>query len=154
MYSHAPEKYVCPICAGIRNDDENTLIRPSDFVFKSQGASAIINSFFREGNEGHIIVFPNEHFENIYNISDEILNHIGAVSKKISIAMKSAYRADGITILQNNEPASEQHAFHYHLHIFPRYEGDNFHQNFLNKINTTPEDRKKYADKISESLNG
>lgn len=42
---------------------------------------------------------------------------------------------DGVTFLQNNEPASNQHAFHYHLHVLPRYTNDNLHAHMLEKSN-------------------
>ena len=71
---------------------------------------------------------------------------------KICLAMKKSYSCDGITTLQNNEPAGGQHAFHYHFHVFPRYEGDALHKNMMNKKSTTQEERKSYAEKIKSQL--
>ena len=152
MYNHAPKDYDCPICQGLKGNSESSLIRESDFVYRDQNLSAIINSFFIQGNEGHVIIFPNHHFENIYEIDDEVLASIHKLSKKISVAMKKSYETHGITILQNNEPASEQHAFHYHLHIFPRYEDDDFHENVSDKQKTTWAERKPFADKLKKEL--
>jgi hypothetical protein len=50
------------------------------------------------------------------------------VAQKIALAMKEAYKCDGITTQQNNEPAGDQHAFHFHFHIFPRYKDDGYNQ--------------------------
>lgn len=74
-------------------------------------------------------------------------------AQKMALAVKKAYNCDGITLRQNNEPAGDQHAFHYHLHIFPRYNGDRFNQEMGNKRATTPEERKKYIKKIEAALN-
>jgi histidine triad (HIT) family protein len=150
MFNHAPSDYICPICAGLKGDSQNSLISSSDFIYRDNDISAIINSFFITGNEGHVIIFPNNHFENIYDVLEELLGKMHSLSKKIAVAIKEEYKSDGITILQNNEPASEQHAFHYHLHIFPRYDGDNFHANLLNKQKTTSEERKHYAEKLKK----
>lgn len=74
-----------------------------------------------------------EHFENLYDLPDAISAHLVRISKHLAVAMKHAYDCEGITILQNNEPAGGQHAFHYHMHLFPRYEGDALHAHMLEK---------------------
>jgi len=60
--------------------------------------------------------------------------------------MKSAYGCDGVNLLQNNEPAAGQHAFHYHLHLFPRYDGDSLWENMGKKREVSLEERKKFVD--------
>ena len=66
--------------------------------------------------------------------------------------MKKAYGCEGVTVQQNNEPTGGQHAFHYHLHLFPRYENDNIHQHMSNKRTTTPKERSGFAKKILQNL--
>ena len=67
--------------------------------------------------------------------------------------MKKAYKCDGITLRQNNEPAGDQHAFHYHLHIFPRYNGDKFNVGMTKKsMLSDPDDRIKYAQMLKNEL--
>lgn len=153
MYNHAERDYKCPICLGVKGvENEDTLIRKSDIVFKNKLVTIFIASFFIGKNSGHAIIVPNRHFENLYDLPDFVGQEIFAVSKRISLAMKKVYRCEGITILQNNEPAGDQHAFHYHLHIFPRYQKDNFSKNLTDKKLTDPETRKKYAEKIKKEL--
>lgn len=153
MYNHAPENYVCPICLGINGiENENTLIKQSDIVYRDNLVTALINSFFIKNNPGHVIVVPNKHFENIYDLPLEYSQRIFEVAQKIAIIMKKTYKCDGITTLQNNEPAGNQHAFHYHLHIFPRYTNDNLHQNIMDKKIATQEEKLDYARKIEEDL--
>ena len=41
----------------------------------------------------------------------------------IANAMKPAFGADGVTIMQFNEPAGGQVVFHLHVHVIPRWEG-------------------------------
>lgn len=53
----------------------------------------------------------------------------------------------------DNEPAGNQHAFHYHHHIYPRYDGDLFNINMTKKsILSEPQDRISYADKLKAYL--
>ena len=37
--------------------------------------------------------------------------------------MKAAFAADGVTIMQFNEPAAGQTVYHLHVHILPRFDG-------------------------------
>lgn len=154
MFNHAPKDYVCPICIGVQGvESEQTLLKQADLVYKDDLVSAFINSFWVGRNEGHAIVVPNEHFENIYELPDEIGGRIFKVARQMALALKKTYNCDGITIRQNNEPASEQHAFHYHLHVFPRYEDDEFNQRVSEKSRLSdPTERLQYAQKIKDYL--
>lgn len=131
-------------------------MRLTDIVYIDEFVTAFINSFWIKHNLGHVIVVPNDHYENLYNLPDNLGAHIFSVAKKIAIAMKKSYKCDGITLLQNNEPAGGQHAFHYHLHyhlhIFPRYENDELHVNMMNKQLADPAKRKDFADKLRAKL--
>jgi histidine triad (HIT) family protein len=77
-------------------------------------------------NPGHALVIPKGHYENIYEIPDEILKQISVVTKKTAMAVKDATQADGINVNMNNEKASGQAVFHAHWHIIPRYYGDGY----------------------------
>lgn len=153
MFNHAPQDYKCPICLGVKGvENDDTMLRQADLVYKDNFVSVFMNAFFIDGNEGHLIVVPNKHFENLYELDSEYGHKIMETSQKMAIAVKKAYGCDGITIRQNNEPASGQHAFHYHMHIFPRYDNDKFDENVSHKRATTPEERLEYIQKIKSKL--
>lgn len=153
MHNHASSDYICPICLGVSGvETEDTLLRLTDIVYIDEFVTAFINSFWIKNNPGHVIVVPNDHYENLYELPSDLGMHIFNISKKVAIAMKEAYGCDGITILQNNEPAGGQHAFHYHLHIFPRYEHDELHENMYDKQLADPIKRKEFADKLRSKL--
>jgi len=75
-------------------------------------------------NVGHTLVVPKEHWETIYDISEEVLSDLFAVVKRISVAVKKAVSAEGISILQFNGRASGQSVMHFHVHVIPRFRGD------------------------------
>ncbi len=156
MYNHAPENYKCPICLGVNGvESEDTLLKQSDLVYTDDLVSVFINSFWVDTAKGHVIVVPNQHYENLYDMPTHVGHRIFEVTKKIATAMKNSYKCDGITTRQNNEPAGNQHAFHYHQHVFPRYDGDSYNENMTRKsILSTPEERLKYAQKIKAQLLG
>ncbi len=152
--SHAPDNYECPICLGLQGSDSpKTLIKPSDFVYRDGLVSAFINTFFMGKNAGHVIVVPNAHYENIYTLPEPEGHRIFDVAQKIALAMKAAYGCDGITTRNNNEPAGDQHAFHFHFHVFPRYNDDGYNSVApADKRLAEPDERAGYAQKIKAAL--
>jgi len=59
--------------------------------------------------------------------------------------MKNTYGCNGISTRQHNEPAGNQ-LWHYHLHVYPRYENDNL---YLTKgYFTEPDERPFYVEKL------
>lgn len=144
---HASKNYVCPICLGAQGiENSGTLILQKDILYKDDVVMVFVASYFIEGSEGHLIVVPTQHYENIYDLPDVIGAQIFSKAKEYALKMKSAYGCDGVNLLQNNEPAAGQHAFHYHLHLFPRYEGDNLWEKMGKKRETTPEERLSFAE--------
>jgi histidine triad (HIT) family protein len=153
MYNHAPKDYKCPICLGVAGiENEDTLIRQSDIVYRDDLAMVFIASYFIGSNSGHLIIVPTSHYENLYELPDEVGQHIFTLSKRMALVMKQAYACEGVTTQQNNEPAGGQHAFHYHLHLFPRYTGDNIYQHMGSKRTTDAEERLPFAEKIRQTL--
>jgi len=67
---------------------------------------------------------PREHIANIYDLPDRLSGPVLSTAARIARAAKAAFRADGITLRQNNDAASDQHLFHFHLHVIPRFTAD------------------------------
>jgi histidine triad (HIT) family protein len=152
--SNAPPTYECPICLGLQgSDSDKTLIVESDFVYRDEHVSALINTFFWGNNPGHVIIVPNVHYESIYDLPQELGHRTFDVAQKIAIAMRAAYACNGITTRQNNEPAGDQHAFHFHFHVVPRYLDDRYNRLKPKNIRLSePEERAGYAEKIKAVL--
>ncbi|WP_433194341.1 HIT family protein [Nocardia sp. CA-107356] len=152
--THAPATYRCPICLGVQGIvSPDTLIRPTDVVYQDELVTAFINSFFVGVNSGHVIVVPNEHYESIHTLPSAYGHRVFDVAQKIALAMKDAYQCDGITTRQNNEPAGDQHPFHYHFHIFPRYNDDGFNAVQLSEKRLAgAEERAEWAERLRGEL--
>lgn len=145
MYNHAPENYNCPICLGVDGvESDATMLKIEDLIYRDPMVSVFVNSKFVKNNPGHLIIVPNEHFENVYTLPDGLAARIMSVARQLAVALKEVRKCDGVTLLQNNEPASNQHAFHYHLHVYPRFENDDWTNFVYNTEVSTPEQRKPY----------
>jgi len=125
MYNHAPDDYVCPFCLLVR-DAENGHVHTgrADIVYHDDVVTAFIGSHQWPNNQGHVIIIPNEHFENIYDLPIHLATKVHELARAVALAMKAAYSCDGTSTRQHNEPAGNQDVWHYHLHVFPRYAGE------------------------------
>lgn len=147
MYNHAPPEYVCPFCLLIQGKEgiQNQL-KQSDIVFQTADITAFVATRKYPNNQGHVLIIPNEHFENIYDLPLGLFSKIHVLGRDIALAMKSEYQCDGIMLRQHNEPAGDQNIWHYHLHIIPRYQNDGFHS--AQKAPFEVDERAKYAQKL------
>ncbi len=146
MESNAPQDYICPVCSALKGiDNEVTWIKKTDVVYRDEWVQANISPKFIQGNEGHVIVVPTKHYESIYDLPSEYGYKIFDMAQKVALALKKIRKCDGVTLVQNNEPAGDQHAFHYHLHVIPRFKNDNFHESLWKTELSRREDRIEYA---------
>lgn len=72
---------------------------------------------------GHALVVPKAPSRNVLDADPAVLAKILPIVQKIAVASKAAFNADGITVMQFNEPASGQTVFHLHYHVIPRFDG-------------------------------
>jgi histidine triad (HIT) family protein len=127
VISHAPAGYDCPYC-GFLDGRITEYNSKDDIVCQSERASAFICPVSWQKNLGNVLVVPNKHYENIYSIPDDDLAAIFKLVKKVAAAMRAAYGCGGVTVFQRNEPDAGQHVWHLHVHVVPRYPGDDFQE--------------------------
>ena len=72
---------------------------------------------------GHTLVVPKAASRNLLDASPNVLATLMPAIQKIAVAVKAAFAADGVTIMQFNEPAAGQTVFHLHVHVIPRFDG-------------------------------
>lgn len=75
-------------------------------------------------SKGHALILPKMHAANIYELSDEMAAKAMILAKKMATAMTAALKCDGFNIVQNNGECAGQTVFHFHMHLIPRYKGD------------------------------
>ena len=78
---------------------------------------------------GHCLVIPKTHFENIFDISENVLQKVSVAAKHICEKVKNNLQADGIRLSQSNGRVAGQEVMHFHLHIIPRYKDDGLSAN-------------------------
>ena len=73
--------------------------------------------------KGHTLVVPKNPSRNILDVAPADLNAVMATAQKIARAVKAAFEAGGVLIMQFNEAPAGQTVFHFHVHVIPRHEG-------------------------------
>jgi histidine triad (HIT) family protein len=154
MYNHAPPDYECPLCAIAQGEiEQGPMFSPEDRIYADNQVYAMISAHQWPKNPGNVVVVPNEHYENIYELPDEIAARIQAVAKRVALAMKAAWNCDGVSTRQHNEPAGNKDTWHYHLHVTPRYTGDDLYKTYTEGKALMPaEDRRGYARGLRRAL--
>ena len=122
----------------------------TNIVYEDENFTAIMD--ISPAAMGHVIVLSKKHAKNIFEMPAELIGEGHKVAQKIAKAIKEVTGCDGVNILQNNEAAAGQTVFHYHIHVIPRFENDEIKIKWtLNEV--TAEELKDMANKLSEKCN-
>jgi histidine triad (HIT) family protein len=73
---------------------------------------------------GHTLIVPKEHFSDLYDIPEALLEKLASVSKKLAVAYREKIGATGANLLHASGQDGEQTVFHFHLHLLPRFKND------------------------------
>ena len=90
---------------------------PASIVYEDKQTMAFMS--IQPITLGHTLVIPKNHYENIYEISEEEIGYLYKIVKKITHSIKESFGTDGIRIIQNNGRIAGQVIFHMHVHIIP-----------------------------------
>lgn len=74
-------------------------------------------------SDAHTLVIPKTAAENLFDLAPADLGGLIKTTQKVAIAVRAAFKPDGLTLLQFNGTAAGQTVFHIHFHIVPRYDG-------------------------------
>lgn len=149
MYNHQPHNYLCPIC-NLQNNIETEYNKLDDVVFQTDKILTLISPKWWPNNPGHVLIVSKQHYENIYDIPQNVLHEIIAAAQQVAIALKETYGCAGTSMRQHNEPAGNQDMWHFHMHVFPRWDNDNLYLSHNESRFVTPAERLPYATKLRD----
>lgn len=94
---------------------------PAIKVFESAQTLAFMDIMPRA--DGHVLVIPKAPSRHLLDADPAVLAGMMADVQKLARAVKAAFAAEGIMLVQYNEAAAGQTVFHLHMHIIPRFAG-------------------------------
>ncbi len=81
-------------------------------------------------NEGHALVIPKAHFEDVFTVSGEAMATTAAAAKRVAAAVRATLDPPGMNLFQCNGEAANQSVPHFHMHVIPRRMGDRLAMNW------------------------
>lgn len=114
----APEQE-CIFCAIVAGQVEASV------VYQDETAVAFMD--LNPVTPGHLLVVPRTHAVGLEDLDEVISAHIWSVGHRMARALRrSGLRCEGINVFLADGEVAFQEVFHFHLHVFPRHEGDGF----------------------------
>ena len=107
----------CVFCKIVSNEIESFKVYEDDEVLAILDKNPV--------SLGHTLILPKKHYENIFDVPDEILEKMIHVAKMLAKKYKEKLNATGVNILNASGKDAQQSVFHFHIHLVPRYPNDN-----------------------------
>jgi ATP adenylyltransferase len=112
---------------------ERVLSLPDDegmIVHRGTTCSVLLNAY--PYTSGHLLVVPNRAVAELEGLTDAELEEMSHLSRDAVIALKGAYRCDGVNVgLNLGRAAGAGVPDHLHTHVLPRWDADS---NFMTSI--------------------
>lgn len=120
---------------------------PASVVYQDQTTFAFMN--IRQGNAGHVLVIPKPHIETVDQLPFDLAGDLFKTVVRVSQAIHQTIKPDGMNLWQSNGEGAGQEIPHVHIHVFPRWDGDDkvqFYKEF------PPHAERAYLDELAEVI--
>ena len=98
---------------------------PTSLVY--QDATILAFMDIRPVNPGHLLVIPRRHAAALADLDPAVCARLFSVGIALAAALRGAsFRCEGINLFLADGEAAGQEVFHTHLHVIPRFTGDQF----------------------------
>ena len=135
----------CVFCRIIARD------LPARIVRFDEATTAFLD--MRQPRSGHVLVVPNRHVENVFDLSDEDGSAVMTATREIARATRDAFGPEGLSLWQSNGEAAFQEVPHFHMHVMPRWKDDGLLRIYPNKLERRPDvELDAQADAVRSAL--
>lgn len=126
---------------------------PASVVYEDERTIAFLD--IQPINPGHVLVIPKAHAESLVALASEDAAQMMRVGQIIDRALrKSQLRCDGVNLFVADGKAAGQEVGHVHLHVFPRFDEDDFNIRLDSTDRATPgrEQLNETAAKLKQAV--
>lgn len=95
---------------------------PAKKVYEDDKVAAVLD--INPAAPGHILLVPKQHVAIMPQMGEDLIAHLGMVSKQLSGVLIRALGVEGTSIFVANGVAAGQRAPHFLLHVIPRSKDD------------------------------
>lgn len=91
---------------------------PAHILFRDDLVIAVLSL------DGHPLIIPTRHIATLADLDDESSAAIMLTAARVACAVRKATGCDGINLVLSDGHVAGQDVFHLHLHVVPRWPGD------------------------------
>jgi diadenosine tetraphosphate (Ap4A) HIT family hydrolase len=102
----------CPFC---EPDD--------DRIWLDNGTGIALHDAFPV-SEGHTLIIPRKHVASLFELSSDDQAALWQLVTEARLRLQERHRPDGFNVGVNDGRSAGQTVMHAHIHIIPRYSGD------------------------------
>jgi diadenosine tetraphosphate (Ap4A) HIT family hydrolase len=104
--------------------DTCTFCRPGRTIL-AENASGIAVFDKHPVSPGHVLIIPKRHAATVYDLTDQEYADCFQLARDVRPILQEKFNPDGFNIGANCGEAAGQSVWHAHIHVIPRYKGDN-----------------------------
>jgi histidine triad (HIT) family protein len=122
---------------------------PASVVYENKKIMALMT--IAPANEGHVLVITKKHFPALASMEEKVGIYLFKITMRVADAIRKAgLRCEGINLfLADGEP--QQEILHLHMHVIPRFRGDNFRIPADHGSRPSREELDQTADKVRQA---
>lgn len=106
----------CVFCKIVRGEE------PARVIYENEDVICFLPK--KIGVYGYTLVVPRKHFQDLYDIPEELLCELIKVAQFLTREYKTKIGATGMNVLHASGKDGQQSVFHFHFHLFPRFKDD------------------------------
>ena len=129
----------CVFCGIVRGDV------PAHVVHEDDATMAFLD--INPASVGHTLVVPRVHADDLMAAEAETAAAVMRGARAVALLLDRQLDNDGITLFQANRPAGWQDVFHLHVHVVPRWEGDDLVRPWTPRP-ASPEELRSTAERV------
>jgi histidine triad (HIT) family protein len=107
----------CPFCRIVEGLDYEARV-----IYRDEHVVAFFPT--EPATLGHTLVVPRSHIPNIWALDDNTAGVLAKATLRIASAVRRAVHPEGLNVIQSNGEAATQTVPHLHIHVVPRWHGD------------------------------
>ena len=122
---------------------------PASLVYEDKKIMALMT--IRPANPGHVLVITKKHTTVLARMKENTGMHLFKITMRVARAIrKSGLRCEGINFfLADGEP--QQEILHLHMHVVPRFHGDNFRREIANGSISSRKELDRTANRVRQA---
>jgi histidine triad (HIT) family protein len=134
----------CAFCRIARGKD-----RSAEIVCEGAGWVAFFPS--EPATPGHTLVIPREHVPDVWSLNADQGADLMSAVVRVGRAIRSAVTPAGMNLISSSGEVAEQSIFHLHLHVVPRYPGDDIDPIWPSKRQMNEHLKEEVAQRIRDA---